>query len=225
MLRDDYIMRLVAQFTRFLTEIIGLRRGGQNTATLTAIDQALQDLLDLDGDAVREMTAGDLVNYLTLGESPILGRDKCIFLATLLREMGHVFETQKRPADSYHVRQKALDVMLSEQVVGGGLGLPEYAPTVDGLVADLSEYRLPQDTAIRLMRHYEQLGQFARAEDVLFDMLEAQPDDAELIALGTAFYHRLLTVPDALLAAGHLPRDEVEAGLAELQESAASDLS
>ena len=32
---------------------------------------------------------------------------------------------------------------------------------------NLSEYRLARDAAIRLMRHYEQLGQFARSEEVL----------------------------------------------------------
>ena len=66
------------------------------------------------------------------------------------------------------------------------------------------------------MQYYEYLGEFGRAEDALFAMLEQEPANPALIDFGLAFYERLRRQTDASLEAGNLPRAEVEAGLAEL---------
>jgi hypothetical protein len=67
------------------------------------------------------------------------------------------------------------------------------------------------------MQHFEQLGEFAKAEDVLFATLDAQPAQPGLREFGMAFYQRLMSKSDAALSAGNLPRPELEAGLAELR--------
>ena len=67
-----------------------------------------------------------------------------------------------------------------------------------------------------LMQHYERLGDFAKAEDALFAMLELQPQNQRALDFGFAFYERLRGQSDAALAAGNLPRTELEAGLGEL---------
>jgi len=68
-----------------------------------------------------------------------------------------------------------------------------------------------------LMQHYERTGEFAKAEDALFAMLEAEPKNPRLIKFGIAFYRRLELQNDASLETGNLPRAEVEAGLADLR--------
>ena len=77
---------------------------------------------------------------------------------------------------------------------------------------------LPLATEARLMQHYERLGQFGRAEDALFAMLEQDPQNPGLAEFGLSFYERLLRQTDGNLESGNLPRAEVEAGLAELRE-------
>jgi hypothetical protein len=69
-----------------------------------------------------------------------------------------------------------------------------------------------------LMRHYEQHGAFAKAEDALFDLLEAEPGNSDALEFGIAFYERLRGQSDMALAKGNLPRQELEAGLAELRQ-------
>jgi len=69
-----------------------------------------------------------------------------------------------------------------------------------------------------LMQHYERSGQFAKAEDALFAMLEDEPRHPRILEFGIAFYQRLEGRSDASLDAGELPRPEVEAGLTELRE-------
>jgi Family of unknown function (DUF6483) len=68
------------------------------------------------------------------------------------------------------------------------------------------------------MRHYEQAGEHARAEDALFNMLDAGPANTELLDFGIGFYQRLLRLDDETLEVGNLPRAEVNAGLAELNQ-------
>jgi hypothetical protein len=68
-----------------------------------------------------------------------------------------------------------------------------------------------------LMLYYEHAGEFAKAEDELFAMLDAEPDNDTLKGFGITFYQRLLAQSDAALEAANLPRAEVEEGLKELQ--------
>jgi hypothetical protein len=67
------------------------------------------------------------------------------------------------------------------------------------------------------MQHYEVTGEFGKAEDCLFAMLEAEPGNAALVEFGIDFCERLRGQSDASLASGNLPRAELEAGLAELR--------
>ncbi|HEV2660598.1 MAG TPA: DUF6483 family protein, partial [Ktedonobacteraceae bacterium] len=68
----------------------------------------------------------------------------------------------------------------------------------------------------KLFAYYELSGQYARAEDTLFDLLETG-NNREMVESGRAFYTRLLAKSDADLQAGNLARDEVDEGLAQLK--------
>ena len=41
------------------------------------------------------------------------------------------------------------------------------------------------------MHHYERTGAYAKAEDALYALLEAAPDDTEIVDWGIKFYERL----------------------------------
>jgi hypothetical protein len=73
-----------------------------------------------------------------------------------------------------------------------------------------------------LMRFYEQTGQFARAEDSLFAMLELEPTNPSLLDFGLSFYQRLESRSDSVLAEGDLPRAELDAGAEELRQRKAA---
>ena len=84
-------------------------------------------------------------------------------------------------------------------------------------VAALYDSALPLPTLARLMQHYERSGAFAKAEDCLFAMLDAESSNPGLVEFGIVFYERLRSQSDANLTAGDLPRSELEASLAELR--------
>src|SRR5206468_3589032 len=81
---------------------------------------------------------------------------------------------------------------------------PEFVPKVELLVAALGGADLPVRTHALLMQHYERTGAFAKAEDALFAMLDAEPDNAALVEFGLAFYQRVLAQSDTALSAATL---------------------
>jgi hypothetical protein len=97
-----------------------------------------------------------------------------------------------------------------------GRALPDYVPTIESLDAELSAHALPITTQQQLLLYYEQAGVYAKAEDILWAMLQAAPGDCTIVGAGRALYARLQQLNDEALIAGNLPRDEVDGGLADL---------
>jgi hypothetical protein len=80
----------------------------------------------------------------------------------------------------------------------------------------LKEAPLPPRTHAMLVQHHERAGEFAKAENALFALLDGEPDNGAIVEFGVAFYRRMLAQNDAALTEGALPRAEVEEGLKEL---------
>lgn len=217
MRREDYIQRLIAQFVQALLHIAGLVKAKQYQEALAAIDQTCLRLLGIRLDAVSTLSESALFARLTFDEPAPVGRDKCLVLAALLDEARTIYAAQGRPDESYACLLQALHLMLEVALRGDGAPLPDYAPRVEDLVAALSGYALPARTNATLFHYYEQVGAYARAEDMLFAVLAAEPGNRDVVESGIAFYERLRRRSDAALRAGDLPRDEVETGLAELR--------
>ena len=96
---------------------------------------------------------------------------------------------------------------------------PDFVPTVDAFLIALHDTPLPRlNTSLMLMCYYEQMGELAKAEDMLFAVIEEEPGNVELLNFGIVFYQRLLGHSDRTLVAGNLPREEVKASLAELEK-------
>ena len=221
MIRQDYILEWIKRYIRWLAEIVGLVRAQDYEAAIRRIDLALRTLLEVGSDSVTDLSEGEILARLTVGDPGQLVRDKCTVIAALLKQLGIVSAAQQRPDLSHNCFLKALHLILGLKLREEGTDLAEYAPTVDELLEALKPYDLPPRTHAALMIFFEQDGKFAKAEDALFALLEAAPGNAEAMEMGTAFYERLLALSDATLIAGDLPHAEVEAGLAEIRESGA----
>jgi hypothetical protein len=94
---------------------------------------------------------------------------------------------------------------------------PNFVPRVDLFLSLLQDAPLPLATQAGLMQYFERSGQFARAEDMLFNMLESEPGHPGLLDFGVAFYERMRGQSDLSLAEGGLPRTEIEPGLAKFK--------
>jgi tetratricopeptide (TPR) repeat protein len=218
MIRRDYIIRMVAEFAQALARIRERRDRREYAEAGEALDEAFLELVGTGAESVSQLTETQLLAKLTLDEPTHVLREKSLMLVTLLDEAGQLYAVQEREAESRTCRLKALDLLLTLQLRDADFELPDFVPRIDMLRTQLSDSPLPLRTQAGLWRHYERIGDYAKAEDALFAILEGEPANANLISEAGAFYERLKRQSDSALEAGNLPRKEVEMGLAQIRD-------
>jgi hypothetical protein len=218
MLRRDYLLRMIQQAAEALARIDRLKRDRRWENAGEAVDAELEQLVGVDARTVSQLSQTELLARVIRGESTLAVKEKTLFVSALLKQAGDVAVEQDKVEEGRACYIKGLQLLLDALSEPDVREFPEFTPRVELFTIALSEAPLPMQTAGSLMQHYERTGQFAKAEDALFSMIELHPDNPELLDFGVAFCKRLLTKPDDALVVGNLPRDEVECSLNELSE-------
>jgi len=218
MIRRDYILRQIEAFVAMLAKVTGLAKNEQwqEASTVTAVE--FQRLMGMDAAEVLQMSETELLARLIQGEPVHVVEMKGFMLATLLKTQGDLIAGQGRPEEGRQYYLKGLHLLLDTFGRSEIVERPDFVPAVEAFLTGLRDTPLPMKTGAMLMCHYERTGEFAKAEDTLFGVMDAGPDNAELLDFGRSFYQRLLELSDDVLAVGNLPRVEVQAGLAELDQ-------
>lgn len=217
MFRDDYIMKIVAQATAVVGQIMAGRRAGRPEQAQAALDAALAELVGLSRAQLEETDAATLALLLARHETGGVGR--ALLAAALLQAQADLDVAADRDAAAVvGLRIKALDLRL-HLAQGYQVHNTSLDGAVEQLVAQLDDYHLPGATLLTLYRYYEQTGQYARAEDRLFELLDGgYAFDHDLLDDGLAFYDRLMRKSEAELESGNFSRAEALAGFNELWE-------
>jgi hypothetical protein len=175
-----------------------------------------------------KLAAAGALNLVRLSETELLARlaqdqptsvvrQRLFLMIALLQEAGEIADGEGRQEEARESRLKALHLLLEVSAGHGAVEHPAFVPGVDALVHSLADEPWPARTQVLLMRHYESSGQFGKAEDALFYILDTTSNDPGSLAFGAAFYERILRRTDASLADGNLPRPEAEDGFRELK--------
>ena len=220
MMQRDYILRLIEQLGQVWAALYTLVTKGQFAEGLLLIDQALQRLLGFSLAEAEALSADDLIALIRLGSSRLeenIIADQLTVLASLLREAAEIYAIQGDADRADNQRLKALHLFLAALTGKGSPSSPHAGEAVEPLLHQLSEYDLPARVKDVLWQHFERVGQFAKSEDWLFELLESDQAEPDTLARGIAFFERLLERSDEELIQGDLPREEVLAGLAQLQ--------
>ena len=216
MIRRDYIMRMIEEFIRALAKIVALKNGRRWGEASVALDEEFKRLIGCGAQSVAHLSETELLARLLQGEPTQAVRQKTLLLTTLLKEAADVAAAEGRTDASHDCYLKALHLLLETLAGGEVIEWPEFVPKIDRLVSALDPAPPPR-TQVMLMQHYEHTGEFAKAENALFALLDAEPGNEALADFGVSFYQRLLEKTDAALSEGNLPRAEAEEGLKELQ--------
>jgi hypothetical protein len=224
MIRRDYILKMLAEFFEVLSRIQSLRRGQNWEEAGKLTDFELQQLVGEDASKAVQLSETELLALLIKGEPTQSVREKTLMLATLLKEAGDNASGQKCGAESCSYYLKGLHLLLGVLAREEVADCPAFVPRVEGFLSALADCLLPLGTQAMLMQHYERLGDFGRAEDMLFSMVEEQPRNVELLHFGVAFYERLQRLTDDALISGNLPRGELNVGLAQIVEQEQAEL-
>jgi hypothetical protein len=216
MIRRDYILRQIESFVAMLAKIAGLAKNEQWQEASATVSDEFKRLTGADAATVLQMSETELLARLIQGEPVHVVEMKGFMLATLLKTQGDLITGQGRLEEGRQYYLKGLHLLLDTFGRSEIVERPDFVPAIETFLTGLRDAPLPMKTSAMLMRHYEQTGEFARAEDTLFGILDAGPDQVEFLDFGRSFYQRLLELSDDALVVGNLPRAEVKAGLAEL---------
>lgn len=213
---------MLAEFFEVLARIRSLQKGEQWKEANRLANEEFRRILGLEASELARLTEVELLARLIRSESTLAVREKTLMVASLLKESGEIAAALGKEEESklYHLKglQLLLRVLTHEDVSD----CPQLVPRVDCFLAALPPEELPLGIAALLMHHYERIGEFGKAEDTLFSMLEKAPQNSDLFDLGLRFYQRLEEQSDDALMLGNLPRAELHAGLHELKSSANS---
>jgi tetratricopeptide (TPR) repeat protein len=204
-------MRQIELAAQALARVLALAKGGKRDEAIGLFDEAYKPIAGVSGKVVATLDEEQLLTLLTSGSAPDPRRltvaiELLVTEADLRAEAG-----EEQQAAAHYRRALGLTAYLA-----GHLGrlpdgdLPRKLADRAGMLALTPAQRL------HLARLHEALGQYGDAEDVLFEVLDDDPEATAAIDHGIAFYQRLLAKDDAELEAGNLPRDEVRSALAEL---------
>jgi hypothetical protein len=216
MFRNDYVMRMIYQLGAIVRYVLGLQQKGDYTLALIAIDNAYRDRLGLGAEDVGELADKELLALVRFGGGEAAWREEGLFIAALLYAEASIYTAQERNEAAAARALRALQ-LLAECALDAEGPLPEYAPPRNELLTMLHGYHLPAHTRAALFIICERAGDFATAENLLGDMLDEHPTDADVRSAGLAFYARLLTQNDAALERGGVTRAEVAEALQQLQ--------
>ena len=217
MIRRDYIIEQIEQFAAVLAKILGFTKKEEwQNASATATGE-FQRLIGMDAAQALRISDTELFARLIQGGPTHVAENKTFMLAMLFKATGDIRAGQGRTEKSRQHYLKGLHLLL-DTLDRTAIGeRPAFVPTVEAFLTGLRDSPLPTKTKAMLMRHHERAGEFAKAEDALFAIAEAEPPGAELLEFGAAFYQRLLSRSDAALIAGNLSRAEAQAGLADFR--------
>jgi hypothetical protein len=176
---------------------------------------AIRNLSGLSVDEISSASEADLTAALLQGEpTQVLGQ-KVLLLAALLHAAGN--NARMEGGSNRGLILKALQLELGVLIREPDVEVPEFVPGIDQLLSDLQDEKLPLPILGGLVMFYESRADFARAEDMLFQMLDSSPHDPSLREFGLQFYDRVARQSDETLLLGNLPRVEVDVGLAEFK--------
>jgi hypothetical protein len=218
MIRRDYILRLIEEFAQTLSRIRALKKDRQLGEAGGLTEEEFKRITGLDSESLLKLSETELLARLIQSEPLHAVREKMFFLTTLLKETGDIAMAEGRAEQGRACYLKGLHLLLDSLAGGDSFEQPEFVPKVELFVAALADGELSVQTNALLMEHYERTGQFAKAEDALFAILDADPGNVVALDFGISFYERVLRQGDVRLTEGNLPRTEVEAGLEELRE-------
>ncbi len=231
MFRQDYIMRTIRVFIDALILLIRSRRDQDYPRARSIIAQTWEDIFGLSTASVMALSERTLLSMLLKRSGGAV--DTALMAARLFKEDGVLAMAVGQEDEGRGLYLKALNCYLeiavepsvgvdgfrwiSEEIDQSGL-VKDPREAIEELLRLLAGTALPIPTTLLLFNYYERYGQYGKAEDTLFHVMDDYPAEPEIAQLGLGFYERLESMADDRLERGGLPRDEVREGLEQLRD-------
>ena len=215
MSQRDYILRIAQEFGSVLAQVLYNRQIKDFSAAHKLIDEQSKQVFGMGIGFMRSVPEQTLLSMLTSFDT--LDTEKCWLLAILLKAEGDIYEDQGNASESYYSYIRSLNLFLEVLLLGTTSSGRSIVPEIEDLLSGLSDYDLPIRTKLLLFRYFDHAHEYARAEGLLFEMLEEGDTEGDILDRGIGFFQRLSRKNDAELKTGNFSREKVEEGLARLE--------
>jgi len=215
MFQKDYIMRMIEQFTTALATIIRLKSTDKIEEQQLVVNKALYDFTGLSESAMETLAYKDLISLVSGFKE--INPVKCYIMAELMKEKADVFERLGETDQAYNLYLKSFSIYAEVLLLDQSSELEPNFKTIDQTINKIKQFPHPNETQILLFHYYEQIMNYDKAENVLFELIDQSSDKKVMRSEGIAFYDRLLNKKSEELEKGNLPSDEVLEGLEKLQ--------
>lgn len=175
------------------------------------IETAAKTIVGLDLRIINILNPEDIIQLMKTSD---LYAGRCLVSAELLKEYADVHELNGK--DNRNIILKSLNLYI-EALLSKELPEPEkYYTKINELISLIDESDLQDDLNFKIIDYYEFSGQYSKAEDLIFELIENNNKD--IIDRSVSFYKKLLHRTDAELESGNLSREEVNDALDEISK-------
>ncbi|MCR8636438.1 DUF6483 family protein [Paenibacillus radicis (ex Xue et al. 2023)] len=210
MYQRDYLLRMIEQFSVVLGKVIFQRRNQRFTEALELLAQAMKQLLGLNSKLVRALSAKDLISLLS--SQGYFDTGKGLLLSDMLKAESEVLLENGQEADGWGCRLKSLELLLEINQLPEALDYKsDIKERMDELLPKVQHYRTSSRITELLMFYHSENGQLAKAEDMLFFLLEDDPDNEIFLEKGLQMVEKWLEYTAEELSAGNLTEEEIRA--------------
>lgn len=213
MIERDYIMRMINLLTQFLARALFHRKAYEFPQARHELEAAYKSLLGLSPSFVREFSDEQIIGMFGRDEDTLVL--KSYILGSLIKEEGEILLLEGKGEEGSRDFLRSLSLLLTAFVVAEDEAQEGHCSAIEELLERLREVELPLHVKEKLLVYDELRGEYSKAEDVLFELVESEQS---WVRSGLGFYERLLKRTDEELAAGGLPRTEVLEGMEDLKK-------
>jgi len=206
MIRQDYLMRLLDQLAQALARVLSLRENEARGQALDFLNRESERLIGIDG-AMLEILSPDAIRKTTASV------EKGFVAARILEEISLISEEEGDHHRATAAAVKAFWLYAAAAQADASATDNTFRERIAGFGDACAERGLAEGDLLSLMAGYEMLGEFGRAEDALFALVEVARRPGDLLPVGRDFYARMAEHEDAELEKGGLPRNELQDGI------------
>ena len=213
MLTKDYLMRMIDTLAKALAKLVFSKDAKDYKTALSELNNVTKEFFGLDLNFVDNISDIQLIELI--GKNELLLPGNCYVFGVLFNEEAEIFELQNNMERAINLYERSLSLFVEGLKTSPTIIEPDHLNKINLLTSKLKEFEITMDTEENLFFYYEFSGNFAEAENIIYNLIEYDDNYTEK---GIRFCERLLQKPDEDLIKGNLPREEVEESISTLKE-------
>ena len=166
----DYIMKIIRQFTNAIAKIMGLKAENKIEESQEVLTDTLKDFTGLNKEVLESLPYEILIRKVS--GSRQTNTVKSLVLAELLNQQAEIFEIRGELSRAKNLYLKSLNIMINVILNEDNSILEQNQDKVNALIEKIKQFEVPKESKLLLIQYYELTQSYAKAEDVLFELID-----------------------------------------------------